>query len=161
MFSIMTSQDRSALNSRRNWIIGAWVMSILFLTAATPALANDNGGPNRGGYKQVSRSAHTHGKGNYQSRTKRQFDRGLQAGVMNGRQAGFNDGRFGNGYWPRPSLAYQARSKYFQKGYRRGYKMAYEKAFHRGQDERQHQLRHQRQHQRQHLRGRWSWRFDW
>ena len=153
MFTRITSQDHSALISKRNWFIGAWVMGILFLTAATPALANDSSGPNRGGYKQVSGPSHYHGNGNYRSRSQRQYERGMQAGVNDGRHDGYDDGMYGHGYHPKPSLGCHNRSRNFQRGYRRGYRIAYEDAFHRAQDE--------RRHERQHRRRRWSWRFDW
>lgn len=155
MFTRLTSQDHSASNSRRNWFIGAWVMGILFLTAATPALANDSGGPKRGGYKQVSGPSHYHGKGNYRSRSQRQYERGMQAGVNNGRHDGYDDGMYGHGYHPKPSFGSRNRSRDFKRGYRRGYRIAYEDAFHRAQDER----RHERQHRRR--RGRWSWSINW
>ena len=153
MFTGLTSQDRSALNRKRKCIIGAWVMGILFLSAATPALANDSGGPNRGGYKQVQNIEHYHGNGNYRSRSQRQFDRGMQAGLRDGRHDGYDDGMYGHGYHPKPAYGSRHRSRDFKRGYRRGYRRAYESAFHRAQDE--------RRHKRQHRRPRWSWSFDW
>ena len=153
MFKGFTSQDRSASKRKHKWTIGAWVMGILILSAAAPALANDSARPKSGGYRQVQGAGHSHGRSSYRSPTERQFERGLKAGLKNGRKDGFEDGKYGNGYCPRASFGCRGRSKYFQKGYRQGYKKAYENAFHRGQ--------HQRQHERQNRRRRWIWSFDW
>ncbi|MCH8824127.1 MAG: hypothetical protein IH984_11550 [Planctomycetes bacterium] len=153
MFSRLTSQDHSASKRKHKWTIGAWVMGILFLSAAAPALANDSASPKSGGYRQVQNIEHYHGNGNYRSRSQRQFERGMQAGLRDGRHDGYDDGMYGHGYHPKPAFGSRNRSRSFQKGYRRGYRRAYESAFHRGQ--------HQRQHDRQHRRRRWIWSFDW